>query len=196
MFESCLNRSVLIRVCRSNQPQIERKSMASVGSFQLILIVFCSWVREYFPRRFAICKALVPIVFSRMACCFINLSKRNLGLRWSDSCASLLNWHFRSCDVFDQFATVRECKMDIELLIQFGFHWFDWQSWIQDSTFYFVVESRLKNSMVCHCVLLLLLVWAGGGGVREHRSGRIDVVQLSLYRIMKRDREIPGWSCQ
>ena len=36
-FESCLNRSVLIRVIRSNLPQIERKSMAWAS---YLLVVF------------------------------------------------------------------------------------------------------------------------------------------------------------
>ena len=36
LSESCLNRSVLIRVVRSNLPQTERKSMALVSSYDIM----------------------------------------------------------------------------------------------------------------------------------------------------------------
>lgn len=62
LFESCLNRSVLIRVVRSNLPQIERKSMALVSSYEIVFRMVGSQVREYLLRRLAICKAQIRLV--------------------------------------------------------------------------------------------------------------------------------------
>lgn len=57
VFESCLNRSVLIRVIRSNLPQIECESMAWVSSGVRFRTLFSGFpVRVYLLRRLRFAK--------------------------------------------------------------------------------------------------------------------------------------------